>query len=77
MPVSASTSRLRFGARAFDAVDAGVEVNVLAYGQVFIQAELLAHVADMALDFGGVFADVHAEDGSGAGGWEPAGRRAP
>src|SRR5216683_1171912 len=49
-----------------DAVDTGVEAEVLGDGEVFIEAEFLRHVADVALDVGGVFADVHAEDGAGA-----------
>ena len=53
-------------AGAGDAVDAGVEADVLGDGEVFVEAEFLRHVADVALDFGGVFADVHAEDGAGA-----------
>ena len=65
--MSATTSWMRWCARGTgDAVDAGVEAEVLGDGEVFVEAEFLRHVADVALDVGGVFADVHAEDGAGA-----------
>jgi len=57
------------GLRALEAIDAGVEVEVFLHGEVFVEAELLAHVADMLLDLGGIFDYVHAENGAGAGGW--------
>ena len=55
--------------RTGNAVNAGVEAEVfLGDGEVFVEAEFLRHVADMALGWlGGIFADaVHTEDGSGA-----------
>ena len=51
-----------------EAVGGGVEGQVFLDGEVFVEAELLGHVADVLLDVGGVFADVHAEDGGVAGG---------
>ena len=49
-------------------VGSSVEVEVFLDGEVFVEAELLRHVADVALDVSGVLADVHAEDGGVAGG---------
>ena len=54
------------GLLAAYAIDGGVEVDVLGYGQVFVQAELLRHVADLGLDTRCIFANVHAEDGARA-----------
>lgn len=39
-------------AGAGDAVNARVEAEVLGYGEVFVEAELLRHIADVALDVG-------------------------
>src|SRR5262249_54324190 len=50
-------------------VDAGVELQVLADREVFIQREALAHVADALLDPLALGADVVAEDAALAGGW--------
>ena len=54
------------GALAVEAVDARIEIHVLGDGEVFVQAELLRHVAHVAADFRSIFADVHAEDAAGA-----------
>ena len=43
-----------------DAVDAAVEIDVLLDGQVLVQREPLAHVADVGLDLFGLRADVEA-----------------
>ena len=51
-----------------DAIDAGVEVDVLLDGQVLVERELLAHVADVGLDFLGLRADVEAGDAAAAAG---------
>jgi len=47
-------------------VDLREEVDVLARGEIVVEAEPLAHVADAVADLGGVRADVVAEDGRGA-----------
>ena len=39
----------------------GDEIEVLFDAQVFVQAELLGHVADLALDLGGLAAEVQAQ----------------
>src|SRR5271165_1092869 len=49
-----------------DAVDAGDELQVLPHREVLVQAEMLRHVAYMALDLVGVGADVVAEAGAAA-----------
>ena len=45
---SIAASRRSRSSRAREAVDAGEEVEVLAHGQVLVERELLAHVADAA-----------------------------
>ncbi len=78
MPVRACTSRVRAAASiGIEAVDAGVEVDVFGDSEVFVEAEFLRHVADVAADLGGVFADVHAKDAAGAFRWAQQVRRAP
>jgi hypothetical protein len=52
--------------RAGDAVDPGVEAQVLLDGQVLVQAEALGHVADALLDALGLGRDVEADDGAAA-----------
>src|SRR5262245_60427395 len=50
------------------AVDAGVEPEVLAHREVFVEAEPLGHVADPRLDLLGLGRDVVAENGALAAG---------
>src|SRR6185503_7061058 len=54
----------RLAPRALDAVDAGVEVEVLLDGEILVQAEPLGHVADPRLDLLGLGLDVLADDGA-------------
>jgi hypothetical protein len=54
--------RRRFG----KSVDACDEFQILAHGQVVIEAEALGHVADPALDLVGAGADVESEAGATA-----------
>ena len=54
------------GSIARQAIDAGVEIHVLSDGEVFVQAELLRHVADVASNLGSILANVHAENAAGA-----------
>ena len=49
-------------------VDAAVERDVLADGEVLVEREALAHVADVALDALGLAGDVVSGDGRAAGG---------
>jgi hypothetical protein len=56
--VARSTPRIR------EAVKPRDEFEILAHGQVLIQAETLGHVADLALDLVGVLQDVVAEAGA-------------
>ena len=58
-------------ALARHAVDVGVEIDVLHHGEVRIEAEALAHVADVFLDRLGLAHDMAAGDPGVAG------RRAP
>ena len=51
-----------------EAVDSGVEFDVFADGEVFVEAEALGHVTDALADLGGVLADVEIEEMTGAGG---------
>ena len=54
-------------ARIGHAIDAGDEFEILANGQIGVEAEALRHVADIALDRVGLRADVVAEAGPLAG----------
>ena len=58
LPLAASFRR--------DAVDAAVEVDVLLDGEVLVEREPLAHVADVGLDQLGLRADVEAGHGAPA-----------
>jgi len=51
-------------ASAGDPVDARVETEVLLDGKVFIEAELLRHIANMTLYRGCVFPDIHTQNGA-------------
>src|SRR5204863_3586574 len=51
-----------------NAVDAGVELEVLTDGQIFVEGESLAHVADALLDPLPLSGDVHAEHAALAAG---------
>src|SRR5262249_51483710 len=48
-------------------VDVGDEIEVLLHGEVFVEAELLRHVADLAADQRRLLDDVEAEAGAAAG----------
>src|SRR5262245_65142712 len=50
-----------------NAVHAGDEVEILLDREVFVEAELLCHVTDLALDRIAVANDVEAENGALAG----------
>ena len=49
-----------------DAVDAAVEVDVLLDGEVLVEREFLAHVADVGFDLFGLGADIEAGHGARA-----------
>ena len=55
----------RCGHRLREPVDAADELQILAHGQVLIQAEALRHVPDLQLDLVGLGADVVAEASAG------------
>ena len=50
-------------------VDAAVQTDVLADGEVFVERKPLAHVADVPLDRLAFARDVVAGDGRGTAGW--------
>ena len=64
---TAHASRSR-AVRAVQAVDPAEEAEVLAHREVVVEAEALAHVADLPLHALGVLRDVGADDDAGAGG---------
>ncbi len=69
MWVSATTaSRRSRSALAREPVDAGEEVEVLAHGQILVEREPLAHVADVPADRLALGGDVEAEHGGVARG---------
>src|ERR1035437_4179475 len=50
----------------WDTIDAAVEIDILLYGEVLVERELLAHVADVGLDLFRLGPHIESRHGSGA-----------